>query len=117
MRIKAPQDLRVATLDGGIVVFQAGIEREVSESIGAVALSMGAEIVGATPTAVLVSVETEEVDPLDEVISAVEQLVESGAPEDFKANGEPKAASINRICGKTIPTELREAAWDRVFNG
>ena len=78
MRIKAPQDLRVATLDGGIVVFQAGIEREVSESIGAVALSMGAEVVGAAPTAVLASVETEEVDPLDEVISAVEQLVESG---------------------------------------
>tara|TARA_S200000501_G_scaffold326762_1_gene325549 strand:+ start:14518 stop:14877 length:360 start_codon:yes stop_codon:yes gene_type:complete len=119
MRIKAPQDLRVTTLNGACVVFQAGVEKEVGDEVGHLALSMGAQMVqkDGEPPSIVAAVETEEVNPLDAVVAAIEQLVSEGATEDFKANGEPKAASINRICGKTVPPELREEAWDQVFNG
>ena len=117
MRIRAPQDLRVTTLNGANIYFQAGVEKEVGNEIGSIALSMGAELVGDNVPPVVVAVEQEEVNPLDEVVAAIEQLVSEGAVEDFKANGEPKAASINRVCGKTVPPELREEAWDLVFNG
>ncbi|MAD25010.1 MAG: hypothetical protein CMO44_12645 [Verrucomicrobiales bacterium] len=117
MRIRAPQDLRVTTLNGAMVFFQAGVEKEVGNEVGSIALSMGAQQVGDDVPPVAVAVETEDMNPLDEVVAAIEQLVSEGAVEDFKANGEPKAASINRVCGKTIPPELREEAWDQVFNG
>ena len=88
-----------------------------ADEVGSIALSMGAELVGNNVPPVVVAVEQEEVNPLDEVVAAIEQLISEGAVEDFKANGEPKAASINRICGKAVSPELREEAWDLVFNG
>lgn len=116
MRIKAPKDLRVATTSGGVVVFKAGEVREVSDAIGAIAIGMGAEQLGGPIAAVEAVVETPE-DSVDEVILAIEKLIQEGSPLDFKANGEPKAAAIHRELGKTVSSELRDQAWDRVFNG
>lgn len=43
MRIVSDKDLRVAMLSGAVVVFEAGVAREISEEIGLVALQMGAK--------------------------------------------------------------------------
>ena len=37
-------------------------------------------------------------------------------PKNFKADGYPKAAAVNRAMGKTIDTDAREAAWESILN-
>jgi hypothetical protein len=55
--------------------------------------------------------EIEEVKNLDDVVTGIEKLCEEGDPEDFKADGTPKASAINRIVGRNVSPEDREAAW------
>ena len=40
MKVVSESDLRVALLSGAVVLFEAGVEREVSDEIGSVALQM-----------------------------------------------------------------------------
>jgi hypothetical protein len=116
MRIKAEFDLRVATLGGGVVCLQAGVERDVSEAIAAIAIGMGAEAIGVSVESAPEPVEP-DVDPVFEAVNAIEELINVGSPDDFKITGEPKAAAIHRVMGKQVSAEIREAAWDQVLNG
>jgi hypothetical protein len=121
MKIKSSFDLRVATLSGAVVCLQAGVERDVSEAIGAIAIGMGAEAIGvsvqSTPEPVEFAPAAPDTEPLFEVVEAIEELINVGSPADFKASGEPKVASIHRVMGKQVSSELREAAWEQVLNG
>jgi hypothetical protein len=125
VKVIADQEIRVATLSGACVLFFPGIEREVSDEIGLLALQQGAKQVteGRKPEPVAkpepvkaVDVpaveEFEEVRTLDDVITGIEKLVEGGDPEDFKADGTPKASALNRVVGRQVSTEDREAAWE-----
>ena len=42
--------------------------------------------------------------------------MELGNPEDFKADGSPKAAVVNRAVGRTVRSEEREEAWEIALN-
>ena len=134
MKVVSEADLRVALLSGAVVLFEAGVEREVSDEIGSVALQMGAKISG-LPEPVVESTEepvetwVEEVaamdtdieinlndesktfEDLDAVVAAIETLVNESNPEDFKTDNSPKAAAVNRVAGRTIATDEREGAW------
>lgn len=131
MKVIADQEIRVATLSGACVLFLPGVEREVSDEIGLLALQMGARQadvlklpdpivakpssmkVTAEPAAKAVEVEAfEEFKTLDDVINGIEKLVQFADPEDFKADGTPKASAVNRVVGRTVSTEDREAAWE-----
>ncbi len=125
MKVIADQEIRVATLSGACVLFLPGVEREVSDEIGLLALQQGAKQVttdkkpepAAEPLGITIdnvpSVEEfEKVHTLDDVITGIEKLVESGDPDDFKSDGAPKAAALNRVVGRTVSTEDREAAWE-----
>ncbi len=131
MKVIADQEIRVATLSGACVLFLPGVEREVSDEIGLLALQMGAkqtdvlkppEPVVAKPApaktvtepiAKAAEVEAfEEFKSLDDVINGMEKLVQFADPEDFKADGTPKASAVNRVVGRTVSTEDREAAWE-----
>lgn len=131
MKVIADREIRVATLSGACVLFLPGVEREVSDEIGLLALQMGARQadvlklpdpivakpssmkVTAEPAAKAVEVEAfEEFKTLDDVIDGIEKLVQFADPEDFKADGTPKASAVNRVVGRTVSTEDREAAWE-----
>ncbi|NDE00597.1 MAG: hypothetical protein EBZ91_02325 [Gammaproteobacteria bacterium] len=119
MKVVSDKEIRVATLSGAVVLFFPGEDREVSDEIGLIALQLGARQVGSEPKAAPpVSKENpnvdeiEEVKSLDDVMTGIEKLCEVGDPEDFKADGTPKASAINRVVGRNVSPEDREAAWD-----
>jgi hypothetical protein len=65
------------------------------------------------PASKTVEVEAfEEFKTLDDVINGMEKLVQFADPDDFKADGTPKASAVNRVVGRTVSTEDREAAWE-----
>jgi len=125
MKIISDKDLRVATTSGAVVLFKANEAREVSHTIGAIALQMGARQVGSVvkaPEPIIdeeppVVAEVEEADSEDEALIAVlQRLIEIGNPEDFKTDGTPKAAVVNKALGRTVRTEERERAWEIALN-
>ena len=128
MKVIPEKDLRVATLSGAVVLFTANVEREISDEIGSIALQMGAKQVGVntviTPEPVVeaevidieISID-DEVDSIDEeLVAALERLIELGNPEDFKTDGTPKAAVVNRAVGRTVRSDERERAWEIALN-
>lgn len=124
MKVISDQDLRVATLTGAVVLFKAGVEREVSDEIGLIAIQSGAKQVGdSAPTAevvveetVTVAVEEPAVEPSTDLIDAMNALIEQANPDDFKADGSPKAAAVNRVAGRTVQQDEREQAWEQALN-
>ncbi len=57
-----------------------------------------------------------QVGDVSEVVVAIEQLVSDGHLANFKQNGEPKAAAINKAVGRTVAPEERVKAWEQVIN-
>lgn len=116
MKIISKEPLRVATLSGAVVLFEAGVAREVGDEIGKIALTMGAEIAGG---AAKVDPEpepepvAEEEKPLVEVMN---EIINAANPDDFKADGTPKATAVNKYAGRTVPTTERERAWEQALN-
>ena len=131
MRIVSGKDLRIATLSGAVVLLKAGEPRTVSHTIGAIALQMGAKqvediegVIVKDPleiqiTETITDVDTLVVEPEEttdvvdlELVAALERLIEMGNPQDFKSDGSPKAAIVNRAVGRTVRSEERERAWE-----
>lgn len=119
-------------MGGTAVLFEAGVPREMSEEIGLLAIQMGAkeytskyveesaaeeadfedvveDVVGdgAVPT---------KVQPNEVLTTALERMMDEGDPKNFKADGYPKAAAVNKIMGETINSDAREAAWESILN-
>ena len=135
MRIVSGKDLRIATLSGAVVLLKAGEPRTVSHTIGAIALQMGARqvediegVVEKAPleiqiTETITDVDTLVVEPEEttdvvdlELVAALERLIEMGNPQDFKSDGSPKAAVVNRAVGRTVRSDEREQAWEIALN-
>ena len=57
--------------------------------------------------------EVVEEDPL---VVALEGLIEEGDPENFKKDGTPKAAVVNKLAGRAVTTEERDTAWQVALN-
>jgi len=112
MKIVSNEDLRIETLAGAVIGVTAKVEIEVSDEIGLLALQMGAKQVGVT---VVTSAEKPAAlsSSLEDVLT---QLLEEGDPSNFKADGSPKAAVINKIMGRTVATDERATAWESVLN-
>lgn len=121
MKVVCDKDLRVSTLSGAVVLFKAGEPREVSDSIGSIAMTMGARQVAEAKPASEPAQEIEltiesEVDTSEDLLEVMEKLVDKGDPEDFKSDGTPKAAAVNRVAGRTVRTEEREKSWEAFLN-
>ena len=129
MKVISKEPIRVATLSGAIVFFEAGVPVEISEEIGLIALQMGAEEVTGGSKEPEAEEETEvketEVEPEEPVLSeqfdaeldtALCKLMDEGDPDNFTADGYPKAAVVNKIMGKTVNSDTRKAAWDNILN-
>ena len=125
MKVISKEPIRVATLSGAVVSFEAGVAREISDEIGLLALQMGAEEVTGDSAEPEAEEGAEEVEPEEPVSSeqfdaeldiALCQLMDEGDPDNFTADGYPKAAVVNKIMGKTIDSDARKAAWENILN-
>ena len=124
MKIVSSEALRVTTLGGTAVLFEAGVPREIAEEIGLLAIQMGAKEYNDK----YVEIEEAEIADFEEVVeveapsldadlvTALEKLMDEGDPKNFKQDGYPKAAVVNKIAGRTVGTDEREAAWDSILN-
>jgi hypothetical protein len=134
MRITTGKDLRIATTHGSVVLIQANQIREVSESIGSIALQMGAKrlddtvqvevrarneeghFVADDPSTPDVNeayeiVEVPKDEFLETIADAMQDILTLGDPNDFKGNGEPKAAAVKKALGQDTDADQRAAAW------
>jgi adenylate kinase family enzyme len=124
MKIVSSEPLRVTTLGGTAVLFEAGVPREIAEEIGLLAIQMGAkeyndkyveeesaEIAEFEEVVVL-----EQVQPDEDLVTCLEKMMDEGDPKNFKTDGYPKAAAVNKALGRTVDTDAREAAWESILN-
>jgi hypothetical protein len=111
MKVVSENALRVTTLDGAAVLFEPGVAREVSETIGLLALQQGAKQVDGDAVEPAVQEETTDVS-FNELVDKLVALMEEGDATKFKKDNTPKAAVVNELAGKTLSTEQREAAWE-----
>ena len=52
----------------------------------------------------------------DELVTCLEKMMDEGYPRNFKADGYPKAAAVNKALGRTVGTDAREVAWESILN-
>jgi len=124
MKIVSSESLRVATLSGVVVRFEAGVPREVADSVGLLAIQAGAkeyndkyvEIEEAEIAEFEEVVEVETTALGDDLVIALEKMLDEGDPKNFKQDGYPKAAVVNKVVGRSVGTEEREAAWESILN-
>jgi len=124
MKIVCSEDLRVTTMGGTAVLFEAGVPREIAEEIGLLAIQMGAKEYNdkyvEEETAEIAEFEEVVVqDPVQtdaELVEALQKLIEEADPNSFKTDGTPKAAVVNKMLGRTVRTDEREAAWELALN-
>jgi hypothetical protein len=124
MKIVSDKSLRVTTLGGTAVLFEAGVPREIAEEIGLLAIQMGAKEYGTSTVEETVKkvAEFEEVaeevaeEASADVVEALQYLIEEANPNSFKNDGTPKAAVLNEMIGRTIRAEERESAWEIALN-
>ena len=125
MKIVSSEPLRVATLGGTVVLFEAGVPREIADEVGLLAIQMGAKEYNAK----YVEEEAAEVAEFEEVlevqiavqpdadlVTCLEKMMDEGDPKNFKTDGYPKAAAVNKTLGRTVDTDAREAAWESILN-
>ena len=125
MKIVSSEPLRVATLGGTVVLFEAGVPREIADEVGLLAIQMGAKEYNAK----YVEEEAAEVAEFEEVlevqtavqpdadlVTCLEKMMDEGDPKNFKADGYPKATAVNKALGRAVDTDAREAAWESILN-
>lgn len=130
MKVVSTEEMRVASLKGHVIILKANEPTEVREELGLIALEQGAKIISdepkevieevaevadEEPEIVIESAEPED-DGFEKLVAAMKELINKGDPDDFKADGTPKAAVVNKLSGSTITTEQREAAWEEALN-
>lgn len=108
MKVVSEKALRVTTLDGAAVLFEPGVAREVSETIGLLALQQGAKQIDGE----VVEVAPEETSETDDLVELLVTLMTEGDPTNFKKDGTPKANVVNALAGRTVSGEERDAAWE-----
>lgn len=122
MKIVSDKDLFITTLGGTAVRFEAGAPREISEEIALLAIQQGAVEVGkeAPKEEPTLEIEDEVVvqEPVqdEKLIEVLQKLIEEADPNSFKNDGTPKAAVVNKMLGRTVRAEEREAAWELALN-
>ena len=124
MKIVSSEPLRVTTLGGTAVLFEAGVPREIAEEIGLLAIQMGAkeyndkyvEEESAEIAEFEEVVVTGQVQPDEDLVTCLEKMMDEGDPKNFKTDGYPKATAVNKALGRTVDTDAREAAWESILN-
>ena len=110
MKVVSDTELRVALLNGIIIILGANEVKEVPEEVGVAALAMGARQVldeDSEEEAVVVESLLE-----DELVAKLVALMEEGDPDNFKKDGTPRAPVVSALAGRSVSTEERETLWE-----
>jgi hypothetical protein len=123
MKIVSSEALRVCTTGGTVVLFEPGVPRTIADEIGLLAIQMGAKeyndkYVEEQNAEEAVFEEVVEAAPevTSDLVTLLEKMMDEGDPKNFKADGYPKAAAVNKAIGRTVTTDEREAAWESILN-
>lgn len=123
MKIVSSEPLRVATLGGTVVLFEAGVPREIADEVGLLAIQMGAKEYNDkyveeqnAEEAVFEEVLEVQITVQSNLVTCLEKMMDEGDPKNFKADGYPKATAVNKAMGTTIDSDAREAAWESILN-
>lgn len=129
MKVVHPTGVRIATLSGAVINLAANEERDLPDHLATLALGHGALpvydstqpedlITDSTITTPLLEVEIKHdvvkaVVPTDheKLVAIMKDMVIRGSTEEFRNDGQPKNAVLNRLFGKVVTEELRTAAW------
>lgn len=125
MKIVSSEALRVCTNGGTVVLFEPGVPRTIADEIGLLAIQMGAKEYNdkyveeqnaeeAVFEEVIDVQSSVQID--DELVTCLEKMMDEGDPKNFKTDGYPKAAAVNKALGRTVDTDAREAAWESILN-
>jgi hypothetical protein len=119
MKVVSDKNIRVTTLGGTAILFEAGVPRDIAEEIGLLAVQMGAKEFNKQPAVEpsQISEETPQAEEAsNELVTFLEKLMDEGDPKNFKTDGYPKAAVINKAMGRTVGSDEREQAWELILN-
>ena len=139
MKIISEKPLTISTLWGTSIRLEAGKEREVGDEIGILALQQGAkEVVGTNqktespemvrarnakghyipddPTTPDINEAWVEKKVDDDLLQVMKNIIADGDPRNFKKDGSPKAAVINRALGRTVGTDARVESYEAALN-
>lgn len=128
MKVVHPHGMRAATLSGHIVFLEPGVVTELPAALATLALGHGAVVVehdepvvepAPTPAPTNVDIPHTVVKPVvesdhEKLVRIMKETVARASAEEFRSDGQIKAAVLNRLFGKVVPEELREAAWKEV---
>lgn len=118
MKVVHTSGLRIATLTGHIVRLEPNIPREIPDHLGVLALGQGAKQVlenGDTHTPAVipepapVSVPTET--RAQKLVRVMQEIIVTGDPSNFRQDGQPKSAVLNRLFGDSVLEDERTLAW------
>ena len=118
MKVVHTSDLRIATLTGHIVSLKANIPADVPDFIGVMALGQGAKQVledGETPVVPAEIPAPPAVSPaearMQKLVRVMQEIIVTGDPSNFRQDGQPKSAILNRLFGDTVLEDERTLAW------
>jgi hypothetical protein len=122
MKIVSKTDLYVGTNWGACIRMKTGVPIEVGEALGTAAIQAGAELYNENniahqePEEAVFEEVIEEPSVDTEVVEALQKLIEEADPNSFKNDGSPKAAVVNKMLGRTVRADDRDAAWEIALN-
>ena len=117
MKVLSDKEIRVTTTWGGVFVLFPNEPQELAEEAAILAMSMGAKQIDGTTVEPSIEEESEESDDVsfDELVDQLVVLMDEGNPSNFKNDNTPKAAVVNKLAGKTLSSEQRDAAWEEAL--
>lgn len=133
MKVVHPTGVRVATLTGHILLLEAEVVTELPPPLVPLAIANGAHLADnddesvaipalALPSATIPTVEVHHtpapVTPQtreEKLVAILQDIVDRAQKEEFRNDGSPKAALVNRIFGDVVTEEERMAAWAKVM--
>lgn len=113
----------VSSVSGQSAWFEAGVAREVPQSLVDQCIELGAYPHDQKEPAVVDAgdqIEVNEVsneDRIMEVVSACEVLVAEGNEANFSKNDEPKVRALENVLGYDITADQRDEAWAELSRG
>ena len=116
MKVVHSEGLRIATLQGHVILLEPGVETELVDNLAVLALGKGAkQVVAEGETEVELPAVPENPTPKEsrhqKLVRIMGEIIDSGDPAAFRQDKQPKASVLNRLFGEAVLEEEREAAW------
>jgi hypothetical protein len=116
MKVVHTSGLRHATITGHVILLEPGIETELPDFLGVLALGLGAkQVVAEGEIEIDPASVKQEAAPKEtrhqKLVRIMSQIVALGDPANFRQDGQPKVSVLNRLFGEAVLEEEREAAW------